>query len=676
MYGSSWERWALRNQREQLAVDEPINWVMQLGTHNAFNSWSDGHQPRAHSSPIALVTEIVDAPNQFYSMSTQLDLDSRMLAIDAHWVGETLVSDGSANARLCHSYVAEDYPALEPGICLTPSLDLDGDVFPSMRYFANGIKEIRNWLDRNPDAILLLNIENEVHGENGGFISGPLETYLNGPGRRWILPTAGTSADQPLPSRAELLAQGKRVVLVVKNKDGDIPGFTEAQVVARNDKTYETWLRRNQDFDNCIDNMTGVTSHAGPANARRGQFTAVVEDRTLQRGFAELAHELAGAGPGAFGELSVEDMRKVARCNYTIIAADFLGSRIPAGRNSDVPDFSRHAALVWSWKTGDRGQNGDCALLEAASGRWISADCGLPRHYVCAPPRSESGITDRSQWDPNERRFEITNAVGPWEGGPAACAAEFPGKVFSVPVNGQQHDWLKKANVAGFDAWMNYTDQAREGRWLIAKQAHINTPPVAIAGEDREIECGNTVTLDASSSLDADGDPLSFTWTGPFGTVTGPTVSERLPSGTSVITLSVDDGHGGVSTDSLSVTVIDTTAPSLELSATPAVLWPPRRQMVAVHANVRAFDSCDAEDVVVELVSIVRSGDPWVGKHQAEPPHIMGADFGTGDLDFQLRAQRGKNCEAIEYRVTYRATDKAGNAAEAHTSVLVPRFKP
>ena len=34
--------WALRNQ-QTLAIDEPINWVSRVATHNAFNNWADGY---------------------------------------------------------------------------------------------------------------------------------------------------------------------------------------------------------------------------------------------------------------------------------------------------------------------------------------------------------------------------------------------------------------------------------------------------------------------------------------------------------------------------------------------------------------------------------------------------------------------------------------------------------
>jgi len=672
VFATSWANWALRNQREQLAIDEPINWVMHLGTHNSFNSYSDGHQPRIVNTlliPIlTAVSEIADAPNQFYSMSSQLDLGARFLAIDAHFVGTP------NNARLCHS-MAEGGPVLEAALCLNPSLDNDGDLFPGMRYFANGIKEIENWLRRHPDAILLINLENYVGcaGDKcqgtAEYIADPIRTYLDR--RGWILRPTGTSA--PFPSRAEMLAAGKRVAITFNGNVAPDIGFSEGDVVAGG---YLSWLRNNQDFANCIDNRLSETERHGPANTAREKFSVVVEDRTLQRGFIELIHELTGQGPGAFGELSVEDLRSVARCNYGIVATDFLGSLLPFGRSMDVPDFSRHEALVWSWKTGDRGQNGDCAMLEASSGRWVSADCSQPRRYACAPPRSESGTDDRTNWSSREDRWWITSAAGPWNGGQAACAAEAATRadtdteyVFSVPVNGYQNDRLKAANTVGVDVWLNYTDTAREGSWVIPRRPNINARPVADAGLDQTIQCGGEVFLDGRGSADADGDPLSYSWSGPFDPVTNPTAVVTLPAGVHVITLTVRDGRGGVDTDSVSITVADSKPPSLEVSVSPSTLTPVNGELVKITASVRARDRCDAGDVLVALHSIVIS-DP-AGTATDAWTDIQGAELGIGDTEFLLRATHGSGGPGRVYSMTYRATDKAGNISDVNAKVTV-----
>jgi hypothetical protein len=92
-----------------------------------------------------------------------------------------------------------------------------------------------------------------------------------------------------------------------------------------------------------------------------------------------------------------------------------------------------------------------------------------------------------------------------------------------------------------------------------------NESPVAHAGNDVNIECassiGTVVTLDGSTSFDNDGDTLSYTWAGPFGTVIGPNQTVTLPLGVHTINLKVEDGNGGTGFDQVVITVADTMPP-------------------------------------------------------------------------------------------------------------------
>jgi hypothetical protein len=74
------------------------------------------------------------------------------------------------------------------------------------------------------------------------------------------------------------------------------------------------------------------------------------------------------------------------------------------------------------------------------------------------------------------------------------------------------------------------------------------------------------VTLDGSGSSDADGDPLTYTWAWTGGSATGLTPTVTLPLGSHEITLTVDDGKGGTSTDNVTVNVVDTTPPIISLN--------------------------------------------------------------------------------------------------------------
>ena len=103
-----------------------------------------------------------------------------------------------------------------------------------------------------------------------------------------------------------------------------------------------------------------------------------------------------------------------------------------------------------------------------------------------------------------------------------------------------------------------------------------NHPPMANAGPDQTVEAataaGASVTLNGAGSSDPDGDALTFTWTGPFGTATGQTPAISLSLGTHIITLAVADGKGGTGSDTVSVQVADTTSPTLVCPAAITVL--------------------------------------------------------------------------------------------------------
>jgi hypothetical protein len=90
----------------------------------------------------------------------------------------------------------------------------------------------------------------------------------------------------------------------------------------------------------------------------------------------------------------------------------------------------------------------------------------------------------------------------------------------------------------------------------------IDRPPVAAAGPDVSAELGTPTLLSALGSSDPDGDPLSYIWLGPEGIIgTGATVSVTPPVGSTTYTLTVADPYGLWSSDSVSVSVEDTTPP-------------------------------------------------------------------------------------------------------------------
>jgi PKD domain/Right handed beta helix region len=193
-----------------------------------------------------------------------------------------------------------------------------------------------------------------------------------------------------------------------------------------------------------------------------------------------------------------------------------------------------------------------------------------------------------------------------------------------------------------------------------------NTPPVANAGADQTVAAGASclaiVPLDGSVSSDPDGDPLTYTWTGSFGSASGVAPTVALPAGVHVVTLTVSDGRGSSSSDTVTLTVVDVTAPVIgSLAATPSVLSPANHQFIPIVVTVAASDGCGGS--VSCRITSVTSNEP-----------VDGVDWVvTGDLTLNLRASRSNKGTGRIYTITVTCTDVAGNSSTKTVTVTVPR---
>lgn len=108
----------------------------------------------------------------------------------------------------------------------------------------------------------------------------------------------------------------------------------------------------------------------------------------------------------------------------------------------------------------------------------------------------------------------------------------------------------------------------------------------------------------------------------------------------------------------------DTTPPTISVTLTPSVIWPPNQKMVAVTAQVQVSDDRDPNPAV-RLVSVTAN--------EGQAGDIAGADLGTDDRSFSVRASRtGQQKQGRVYTVRYSATDASGNTAFATATVTIP----
>lgn len=212
----------------------------------------------------------------------------------------------------------------------------------------------------------------------------------------------------------------------------------------------------------------------------------------------------------------------------------------------------------------------------------------------------------------------------------------------------------------------------------------VNDYPVANAGIDQTVEStspqGAKVTLDASGSFDPDGDLITYKWTAPgivFDDPTSQTPSGIFPLGTTTVTLVVNDGYVDSEPDTVAITVRDTTPPTISVLVTPDTLWPPNHKMVKIVATVTVNDNCDVAPRVVLTSVVSNEPDDAPGDGDGNTINdIQGAEIGTEDYVFHLRAERAGSGNGRVYTVTYTAIDASDNSASASATVVVPHEQP
>ena len=317
-FQTSWLGKAMALQRS-VNLNQPIINNNIQGTHNSFNS-------EAYRD----IDSYID-PQQKVSLYDQLRIGARFIELDVHWT--TYASGWPWNWRqqllLCHG---------------TQSNGTDFGCGLTDRKLTSGMNEIKNWLNENPDQVIILYIEDysENHHKD-------LYNQINDRIGNKIYQSGGCVDIPDTLTKAQILAAGKQVILW-------------------KDKGCSSYGRLN------------AMAFGGLGNVGR-----IWEDATT-------TSWVAGLFDGGVDRLSNSDIRNAYASGANIINLDDM-------KKGD----DRLKAGIWSWaenEPNNASNNENCAV-QKSDGRWNDLPCDHSYLYACKN-------TQTGQWalSQNEGYFE------------------------------------------------------------------------------------------------------------------------------------------------------------------------------------------------------------------------------------------------------------------------------
>jgi hypothetical protein len=204
-----------------------------------------------------------------------------------------------------------------------------------------------------------------------------------------------------------------------------------------------------------------------------------------------------------------------------------------------------------------------------------------------------------------------------------------------------------------------------------------NLLPIANAGPDQTVNVGSVVTLNASASSDPEGNTLSFVWV-EGTTVLGTTVQISITPTTGVhpIMLVVNDNNGGISFDTVVVTVVASLPPTIIVDNKPLVLWPPKHQYVMVKVDdiVKSVKDQKGQKISVKNVRIASVSSDEADEARTNKGKKRNEDIviGCTARTVFLIAERDEKGNGRVYTINLTVKDAQGVEGSASYEVWVP----
>ncbi|MGI9244952.1 MAG: PKD domain-containing protein [Verrucomicrobiales bacterium] len=364
----SW--WAMRSQRN-MAIDEQVSDVLHLASHNGFNALGEQFN-------IADLVGVAVSPNQLLSMPGQLSVGSRLLELDIHdnrvdgTDGQLILKHGSLNDSVIST---RDSPYR----------------------LGAALNRIKRWMDEDENRYEIVYIDIDDFTEDSeaddldALIPKLTETFVNPDGSSMIFTPEDRGRDEtvelgigltarrsaPWPSRLELLALNKRLIIFTHRGDSNPGRFAEGTIFG--DAGLQLFLE---------DGSQHLWVGAGIAFVRDGKETpgrGVFEGDILNDvdGDGDGGNDTGPPAPdpkyfyavqsdgGKFGngtnEAEPDDIALLASRNVNFAQIDFLFTHdedAALGNDFDNDELfqiwdddegrtDRLDAMVWSWFPGD-----------------------------------------------------------------------------------------------------------------------------------------------------------------------------------------------------------------------------------------------------------------------------------------------------------------------------------
>jgi hypothetical protein len=121
------------------------------------------------------------------------------------------------------------------------------------------------------------------------------------------------------------------------------------------------------------------------------------------------------------------------------------------------------------------------------------------------------------------------------------------------------------------------------------------------------------------------------------------------------------------------VAVFDSIPPTIDVTLSPDVLWPPNHELHTITADVVVEDNCPISSF--QRVGVTSSEpDDGIGDGNF-PDDIQDAEPGTPDTTFRVRAERMGGGDGRVYTATYQAEDGSGSTTDGAATVTVPHSR-